>query len=68
MKPNTHGMPNARHIRRKTAREKLMATGWFTTTSGKSWKHPNSFACTYTLADAVKEQAAWDAKREAEVA
>lgn len=61
--PNTHGMPNARHIRRKTAREKLMAAGWFTT--GTWWKHPKQPKQAYrlTLADAVKLQAAWEAAK-----
>ena len=59
MKPNTHGMPNGRHIRRKTVRDKLMAAGWFTN-GNVIWKHPKLPDRTLTRADAVKLQAAWE--------
>ena len=74
MKPITHGMPNARHIRRsRIEREKLMAAGWKCHEDPRHpgsefWQHPDRPDHTYTRRAAVKLQAAWDAKRKAEVA
>ncbi len=66
---NTHGMPNARHIRRKTEHEKLYAADWRVESHderGVFLKHPKVPGHTLTREAAVTLQAAWDAKREAE--
>lgn len=65
-RPLAYGIPYRYRRRERTEREKLIAAGWCKT--GKWWVHERYADVMCTTGEALTYQAAWDAKRRAEVA